>query len=150
MIIDNLANDKLYYPLHENFKAAFDFLKSQDLLMMENGKYEIIGDDVFVMIQDYNTKLPNTARFEAHRTYIDIQHIIEGAENMGYLSLAKLNITQSYNSDKDVVFGQGDGTFCKVSAGEFVIFMPEDAHMPCMSIDKPQYVKKAVVKVRVK
>ena len=32
---------------------------------------------------------------------------------------------------------------------EFMILMPQDAHMPSIAIDKPSYVKKVVVKVSV-
>ena len=33
--------------------------------------------------------------------------------------------------------------------GEFIVVAPEDAHMPGCCVDKPEYAKKAVVKVRV-
>ena len=34
--------------------------------------------------------------------------------------------------------------------GDFLVFMPQDAHMPCIAIDdKPSYVKKAVVKIKI-
>jgi YhcH/YjgK/YiaL family protein len=44
---------------------------------------------------------------------------------------------------------QGDGDYVTVGAGSFVIFFPEDAHMPCMAAGEPAKVKKVVVKVAV-
>ena len=37
-----------------------------------------------------------------------------------------------------------------ISNGDFVILYPEDAHMPCVCVGKPQTVKKVVIKVPVK
>ena len=44
----------------------------------------------------------------------------------------------------DTIIPQG----IKAVEGTFLIFMPQDAHMPCISIDTQRYVKKAVVKVK--
>ena len=42
MIIDKIENAKNYYGLGEKFQKAFEYLKSNDLENMENGKYEKI------------------------------------------------------------------------------------------------------------
>ena len=34
--------------------------------------------------------------------------------------------------------------------GDFAICFPEDAHMPKISTGKPEYVRKAVIKVRLR
>jgi YhcH/YjgK/YiaL family protein len=33
--------------------------------------------------------------------------------------------------------------------GIFAVFYPDDAHMPCCFVDKPEQVRKIVIKVRV-
>ena len=40
---------------------------------------------------------------------------------------------QPYDADKDVAIYDGQGDFFVVPAGMFTIFMPQDAHMPCLS-----------------
>lgn len=148
MIIDKLKNAESYYSLGQNFKKAFEFLKKNDISNLKNGKYEIQGDEIFVSIQDYTTKPIKEGCWEAHRIYADIQYIIEGTEQLGYADTNELQPSCDYDCDKDIVFLQGDGQFTKAKAGDFLIFFPQDAHMPCISIDEPQYVKKAVVKIK--
>ena len=79
MIIDKLKNAQNYYALGENFKKAFEYLKNNDLSMLKNGRYEIDGENIFVSVQDYETKQPEEGRWEAHRKYADIQFLIKGA-----------------------------------------------------------------------
>ena len=51
--------------------------------------------------------------------------------------------------ENDIVFFQEKEPieFVHAKEGDFVIFMPQDAHMPCIADNVPEYVKKAVVKV---
>ena len=56
MIKDNLKNAESYHKLGEGFKKGFEFLKTADMKNLENGKYQIEGDDIFVSVQDYTTK----------------------------------------------------------------------------------------------
>jgi len=50
---------------------------------------------------------------------------------------------------QDVASLAGDGNFLTVSAGMFVIFFPQDAHMPYLAAAAPGPVRKIVLKVRV-
>ena len=148
MIVDNIENAQSYYCLGEKFQKGFEFLKNTDLLNLENGKYEIDGDNIFVSVQDYNTKPESEGKFEAHKQYADIQFIIKGEEKLGYTNIKNCKPTTFYDDNKDIVFLEGKGDFIKAVEGTFLIFMPQDSHMPCISIDTQQYVKKAVVKVK--
>ena len=139
MIKDNLKNAESYHKLGEGFKKGFEFLKNTDMKNLENGKYQIEGDDIFVSVQDYTTKPQEQGKFEAHKKYADIQFIIKGEEKLGF-----------GDEKNDIIFLEGDGDFVNAKEGDFVIFMPEDAHMPCIAQNEPSYVKKAVVKVLLK
>ncbi len=55
-----------------------------------------------------------------------------------------------YSNERDIAFYEGEYEQVKVNAGDFVIFFPDDLHLPCLKCDKPSVVKKVVVKVRVK
>lgn len=149
MIIDKIENAHLYYCLGENFEKGFKFLQENDLSNYENGKYEIDGENLFVSIQDYESKLESEGKFEAHKKYADIQFIIKGEEKLGFTNLENCTASTLYDKEKDIVFLNGTGNFAKAKENYFLIFMPQDAHMPCIAIDKPCFVKKAVVKVRV-
>jgi YhcH/YjgK/YiaL family protein len=149
MIFDKLKNTGLYYKISDKIKEAFEYLEKTDLKNIENGKYEINGDDIFVIIQEYQTKHPEEGKWEAHKKYTDIQYIISGEESLGCLNIDEFITDSDYDEEKDIVFGTGKGSFVTAKEGFFVIFTPEDAHMPSVCVTNPSYVKKAVVKVRV-
>lgn len=151
MIIDKLENAEFYYGLGEKYQKAFEFLKNTDMKNIENGKHDINGDEIFVSVQDYQTKTENGAEFEAHKKYTDIQFIITGEERLGYGNIKNFSPTTQYDEEKDIVFLKNNETkneFAIAKENYFLIFAPQDAHMPCISIDKQTYVKKAVVKIK--
>ncbi len=149
MIADIIENAHDYYKFGENFKKGFEFLKNTDLKNLANGKYEIDGDDIFVSVQDYKTKPESEGRWEAHKKYADIQFIIEGEEKIGFTNIQNCTPVTFYDDTNDIVFLEGKGDFITVHENSFLIFLPQDAHMPCISIDSPKFVKKAVVKVKI-
>jgi beta-galactosidase beta subunit len=84
MIIDQLRNVQSgFYPallsatdadgLAQRFAKAFHFLQTADLENAEPGRVDIDGDQIFALIQEYNTKPLAQGFWEAHRKYIDIQ-----------------------------------------------------------------------------
>lgn len=153
MIIDKLENAEFYYDLGsiesgERFKKAFEFLKNNDLSDYENGKYEIEGDEIFVSVQDYQTKPESEGKFEAHKKYTDIQFIIKGREKLGFGPIENFTPATFYDEKNDILFLDGEGDFVEATENNFLIFTPDDAHMPCIAINEPSYVKKAVVKVK--
>jgi biofilm protein TabA len=159
MIIDQLHNiESGFYPallsatdatgLTQRFAQAFHFLQTTDLENAAPGRVDIDGDLIFALIQEYNTKPLEQGFWEAHRKYIDIQYVVSGEEHMGYANLAQLT-AGDYDESKDFLPLHGQGSFIRLPAGMFTLFMPEDAHMPGMAVDQPQPVKKVVVKIAV-
>lgn len=149
MITDTIQNAENYYKLGENFQKGFEFLKNTDLKNLENGKYQIDGENVFVSVQDYTTKPESEGKFEAHKKYADIQFIIKGEEKIGYTNIQNCSPSTFYDDTNDIVFLEGSGDFITARENTFLIFLPQDAHMPCILTDSPEYVKKAVVKVKI-
>ncbi|MBR3605604.1 MAG: YhcH/YjgK/YiaL family protein [Candidatus Gastranaerophilales bacterium] len=149
MIYDRLKNKEQYYTLHKNFKKAFEFLANTDLKNIEDGSYEIDGKTIYANVQSLKTKLVEDKKWEVHRKYIDIQYVISGEEKMGYGILEDFNeITQKYDTEKDVEFLNGDKfNFVDVQEGDFVIFYPNDVHAPMLSVNEPINVKKVIVKI---
>lgn len=151
MIVDKIENADSYSDLGANFQKAFEYLKNSDLINLENGKYEIDGENIFVSIQDYNTKPESEGKFEAHKVYTDIQFIIKGEEKLGWADIKNCKATTFYDDKNDIVFldcQNGAGDFVHAKKNYFVIFTPDDAHMPCIAESEPSYVKKAVVKIK--
>ncbi len=159
MIVDQLRSIQSgFYPgllsatddngLAARLAAGFHFLQTADLTNLAPGRVDIDGDQVFAMIQEYNSKPKAEGVWEAHRKYIDIQYVVSGEEHMGYANLSQLSAGE-YDAAKDFLPLHGDGSFIRLSAGMFTLFMPVDAHMPGMAVDQPVPVKKIVVKVAV-
>ncbi len=89
--------------------------------------------------------------FESHRRYIDLQVVIEGAEEMEVAAAAGLAVTAPYDGEKDLIkyADPRKASVLHVAAGEAAVFGPEDAHLPSLAVGEPRLVRKAVVKVPV-
>ena len=159
MIIDRLSNlNASFYPslfaaagtsgLVSRLQAGFNYLQQTDLSAVPAGTVQIDGDRVFAMIQEYNTKPRAQGFWESHRKYIDIQYVVSGVEQMGYVNIAQVS-NGAYDADKDLIMHEGSGSFILLPAGMFTLLFPNDVHMPQIAVDNPHPVKKVVVKVAV-
>lgn len=77
MVTDVLQNAHLYQTLNPLFTTAFKFLLKKDFFTVENGKYQIDGDNIFAIINEYETKDKNECEVEAHKKHIDIQYVVK-------------------------------------------------------------------------
>lgn len=150
MILDHLTNADIYRGLSERFSAGFDYLRATDFSKLADGRYDILGDELYAMVQSYNSKPQSHGQWEAHRRKADIQYVIAGREKMGIAPLSRMRSLGGYDEEKDVEFFAGEGEFVIVERGTFAVFLPHDVHMPMLAVDRPGWVKKVVVKVRLK
>ena len=148
MILDRIDNSHLYYALHSKFKQAFDHCREIDVNAIPVGRYEINGEKIYAMVQQYNTKPEDQGIWEAHRRYIDLQYVVQGCERIGYANIGHLTQGE-YVESRDFLplFGEGDPF--TLYSGNFVLLMPEDAHMPGLAVGTPAPVKKIVIKISV-
>jgi len=78
LIIDNIENLNKYFPLDVRLKKAYDYINILDK-SIKPGNYEIDGKNMFSIVQHICTKhIDESAFFEAHRRYLDLQVILEG------------------------------------------------------------------------
>ncbi len=148
MITDNIMNTGMYAGLGEQFERAFAFLRETDLAALPVGRIELDGKNLYVLIQEYSSKLPGAGKWEAHKRYIDIQYIVSGQERICFAMLKRLQ-PGAYDPVKDFLPLSGDGDWVTLSSGDFMVLWPNDGHMPGMAIDASTPVKKAVVKIAV-
>ena len=132
MIIDTIDNLVNYVDLNPHFADVVAFLKGHDLKMLEPGRHDIKGDDVFVNIQVAAQRTKETCFLESHIEMIDIQIPISCEETYGYSPVDELPA---------VAFMP-----FTLAPGMMVIFFPQDGHAPCI-IDQPE-IKKAIFKVK--
>jgi len=150
MIIDTLNNAAKYFSVHPLFEKAFAYLTSKDLSALEDGKFEIDGDNLKAIVSNKNgmTAEESVSKFECHNKHIDIQVCIRGTETMGWKPRSDCREQKGdYNPEKDVLFfGDAPDMFFQLNDAQFVIFFPEDVHAPMIG-EGP--IKKIVVKVKI-
>lgn len=148
MILSALSLSSRYAELHPLFQRAFDYIRDTDLFTLAPGRYPIVGDDLFAIVELVPGKTKGMARLEAHRKYIDIQLVLEGDETMGWKPLADcLNPVSEHSEDKDIrFFHDAPASWVPVPPDHFCIFFPEDAHAPLVGSGM---VRKVIFKVAV-
>lgn len=148
--LQNLAQDRK--ALAEPLVKGLEYLKKADIDKLPAGRYEIEGEKIYAMVQEYQTSPREKRKAETHRKYIDIQYVHQGVELVGYgLTDTKSVISEDLFAEKDAAFygsveGEEDLILC---AGRYAIFFPTDIHRPCCNFEKEHSVKKVVIKVAV-
>jgi YhcH/YjgK/YiaL family protein len=148
MILDTLANADRYSALHPRFAHAFEFLRGTDLLALAPGRYEVQGEQIFVIIENRPGRTRAEAKLECHRRCIDIQLVLEGVDEMGWMPRAQcVDPATDYDAVRDIrFFDDAPASWITTPAGLFCVFFPDDAHAPLVSAGT---IRKAVVKVAV-
>ena len=146
MVIDTIDKLSFYVGLNPLFQDIVDFLKTNDLNKLEEGKHFIKEKDLFVNIQVAKGKTKEEAKLETHRRMIDIQIPLSGEETFGFTPLCDLPELE-YNEEKDIIKYDGPAdTYVTCKPGEMAIFFPQDGHAPCIS--QEEGIKKAIFKVK--
>jgi biofilm protein TabA len=152
VILDHLDRRERYIALHPRFAHAFAWLDLPANRDAKDGKYEIEGQDLFVLVQTGATGPAQDKRFESHRRYIDIQVTLRGPEVMLWHPAAALSVIEAYSPEHDVAFYADPPHYTPlvVEPEHFAIFYPDDGHKPgCALNGKPAPLRKAVFKVAV-
>ena len=153
MIADKIERIGLYLPEACKGKIVEFISKiSDDIDDIQEGEYPIAGDAIFARVQSYPLRATDTGRCEAHRKYVDIQSVMNGAEGIDVFDLDSLSdIETEYNAENDVIFYYPKDKVYSVAVREhhFAILFPHEAHRPQMAVNENKYVKKYVIKVGV-
>lgn len=150
MILDTIDNASIYYGLHKGIEMALKAEASYTPENYETGVIELDGKNVFLVRDAYATYDPAIAKYEAHRKYIDVMYMVEGEETIYVKPTSQLSqITKEYDPEIEALLAvfDPDGTPVHLTAGSFVILMPQDAHAPGCWVDGAKNVKKIIGKV---
>ncbi|WP_221074699.1 YhcH/YjgK/YiaL family protein [Agarivorans aestuarii] len=117
----------------------------------EDGRYELSGDGVFVLLMSPGTEEFAKRKAEIHKQHLDIQILLDGEEQIGYtheLAEEALALTELEN---DVAFFEqaSNEQMVKLGKGDFAVFYPDEVHRPLCAVAEPRQVRKAVVKIPV-
>ncbi len=137
MIIDTLSNSEKYNSIHPSFAKAFEYIKTQNLATLEDGKFKIDRDNLRAIGSNKKgmTAAESASKFECHDKHIDIQLCIKGKEKFGWKPRAACKDQKSeYNAEKDVVFyNDTPDMYFELTDNQFAIFFPEDVHAPMLN-----------------
>jgi len=145
MIIDAITSTTSFEHLHW-FKEIVRFIQQSDIANLPAGRYDVIGDHLFVIIADDVARNAHPP-LEAHRTYIDLQLTLSGSFDVLWRPLS--SCTQElrpYSEEDDVLLMSDEAqTRLHLPEGVAAVFFPEDAHAPQPPLDA---VRKAVFKIK--
>jgi len=148
------ASIDAYAACHPRLAAGLRFVRETDLLALPLGKNPVPGfalEDLFVGVDQYDTRLPAAQVWESHRVYGDIQVVAQGAERVGWVpTAAHPPVKTDYLPERDVMFYEvpAKADYFELAPGRAAVFFPHDIHAPCLAIGEPRPVRKIVVKFR--
>lgn len=96
MIYDTFRNLDLYFDKADPLHRALSFVAGFDR-SLPDGRYDIDGDMIYAMAAAYDTKTAEEIKFEAHKKYIDIQLLLEGAEFLDVSTHKKCELDTPYS-----------------------------------------------------
>lgn len=127
-----------------------NFVKSFDTADVKTGRYDIHGDDLFASVGAYATEPAGDRKFENHQTYIDLQILVSGSEEIHWAPVETLEMTEeSFSKGGDIAFYDGDALGSVVLKGNTcAILFENDAHKPNVMHKNMENVVKIVFKIK--
>jgi len=150
MIYDTLAECPAYLGLSPGFAAGLKWLLGFNVATSD-GRYDIDGDNVYALVQSYDTVSAAHKKYESHRLFADIQYVAQGDEVIHYAATAQLQPVMAYDAQKDYLLYADASASTPLAMGpdRFAIFYPHDGHKPGCENGTICRMKKVVIKVRV-
>ena len=137
--------------------AALNFLKHEDLINHEPGKFDIrLADtDMILQVLDIKTQSRESLRPEVHRKFIDVQFLCSGGpENAAYYNddgSNKIN-EDLLDTPRDILFYENNNNvregLIPLEIGTFAVYFPWDVHVPAIAVNNIEAdIRKIVIKV---
>lgn len=145
MIYDKLERIGLYAASIPYLGELAEELKAIDLNTIKAGTYYTKKSSIRYMVQEYMTvekKQP-----EVHAEYMDVQILLEGNERFTAFRAID-TLPDSFSKADDIgFFDIEDGIDFHLRRKTFIIVYPYEAHIPGLSLEKPEDVRKIVAKI---
>ncbi len=149
MIFDSIRN-KENYKETEIYQALCYLEKIKEWEELLPGT--VIQEDCsFANPVSFVSKEEKECAYEAHKKYMDLHYIMEGAERIATADVSGLQVKTPFSEEKDIGFytGPESGRYL-LRPGDFMVCYPSDAHKVAMMDKEPETVKKIVVKIKVR
>lgn len=151
MITDKITNIK-NYPAIEKADAILTFIKKAEEEHLEDGRYELDGENLFALVQSYQSRPLEEGFMESHVLYTDLQYVVSGEECIYWNPIDELTVKEDKRPVADAIFYHIENPVnaTVLKSGMFGYYMPTDGHMPSIAVGEPAAVKKIVFKIKVK
>ncbi|OOF59577.1 N-acetylneuraminate anomerase [Rodentibacter genomosp. 2] len=153
MIISSLTNPNFKVGLPKVIAEVCDYLNTLDLNTLETGRHDI-NDQIYMNVMEPETAESSSKKAELHHEYLDVQVLIQGAENIEVgATYPDLTTYEDYNEadDYQLTSSEIENKFTvTLTPKMFTVFYPYEPHKPCCLVNgKVEKIKKLVVKVPV-
>ena len=135
-------------------RRALEFLKNNDLVAHEPGRFELDGDKMILQVLDQTTSPREALRPEVHRKYIDVQFLAAGGpERIGwYEDLGDNEVDEELLETRDIIFYKNNPRAAEgvieMRPGAYAAFFPWDVHIPAIEAEcGAAPIRKIVIKV---
>ena len=145
----NTAGEVRFLP--QALHYALSYLKQCNFKVLENKRYDIDGDAMFMVVAEYETKALSEKKAEQHRDYIDLHYLISGQKKIGLGYNNNHNeVLCEYNKEKDCAqysITQSE-VYIPLIPGMFLILFSQEIHRPGLDFEGKQKIRKAVIKIK--
>lgn len=149
MIFGNIQNLKEYFFLEDGVFECFRYAKENDLSKYEKGSHEIDGKRLFVNIVEYETVEAEKRFWEAHKDYLDIHLMLDGAEQIDLNFIQNMDVKDYVPEEDFLPMEGGKNGSVVLGKGDFLICYPSDAHRTAVAADGSEKIKKAIFKLQI-
>jgi len=133
MILDRLSNLADYTKLNPQVIQKMSDFIAQVTPQTEVKKDFLDQDMLYAMVQEYIPRDFESSKVEIHRRYIDVHVPLAGSETLYYCPIEHLELIEDFTpKSDDLVYkiNPALATELIVSEGSFVVFLPNEGHIP--------------------
>jgi biofilm protein TabA len=126
---------------------------SGNIRSMTEGIHELGQPGWFANVHGYTTQPRELCIWENHPATIDIQYMIDGIEGIDLTAVESLGTPTAFKPESDTqkfAATRDPVTQLILRSGDFVIFLPGEAHRPKVAVNEPALLRKLVVKIPVR
>lgn len=138
------------FAFHPIINKGIEYISQTDFTTLTPGRFDIISDKMFCLLQEMHTAPASQMRAESHFKFVDIQFLLQGEELIGVgRGPAAHKVVEDRAEKQDIVFYQdiNNESLIRLEPGMFAVFFPQDLHRPCCSNQSQSFIRKAVIKI---
>ena len=148
MIIDTIENIEKYAASFPQLRAVAAVFRSGKAETAVTGSYATDDASVRYSVSEYQTRAKGSKGYETHRHAADVQFIVSGEEIIDVCENAGMKARNEYDAESDIQFFDGELAASYIAKpGKFIVLFPGEGHEPCISLEKPETVRKIVFKL---